>query len=208
MEQSSQSSGVGGAGRDIASSYGVSKEDIISNFIFGIALAVVISVLPVLIISKTKQSKIDSLQAQYQQEVTDQLATLKKEESDQALMVKQIEVLTTALSSKVKNSSMLDAFNKNTFKRSRWTSMSLDEGTITLSVSSDSFDDMAKTTAAYRGMSSVESVKLTDAALNEETGKVDFSLELDVDKKSYIEASAPKTSEGAGAATDEMVPVL
>lgn len=86
--------------------------------------------------------------------------------------------------------------------------MSLDEGTITLSVSSDSFDDMAKTTAAYRGMSSVESVKLTDAALNEETGKVDFSLELDVDKKSYIEASAPKTSEGAGAATDEMVPVL
>lgn len=212
MDSTPQSQGVSDASKDIASSYAVSKEDVVAYFIFGIALAAIVAIIPVLIIAKTKQSKIDSLATQYQQEVTDQLSSLKKEQADQALMVKQVSALSTALASRTKNSQILEAFGKNTFKKAKWTAMTLDSsGSVSLSLTADSFDDMAKTVAAYRNMPSVSSIKLTSAVKNEASNKVDFTVEVKVDTKQYAvkaKATTSPTAATSPTAVESMTPIL
>lgn len=210
MDSTPNTQGVTDASKDIASSYSVSKDDVVAYFIFGIALAAIIAIIPVLIISKTKQSKIASLDTQIQQEVTDQLKALEKEQGDQVVVAKQVNALSSALASRTKNSQILEAFAKSTLKKSKWSSMTLAGGAFSISLSADNFDDMAKAVAAYRKMDSVKSAKLTSAVKNEESGKVDFSLEFTVDTKPYIVKAKPAATTGTSAlqqATDA-TPVL
>lgn len=201
MDGAPQSQGVTDASKDIASSYSTSKEDVVAYFIFGIAFAAIIAIVPVLIISKTKESRIASLEQQYKQDVTDQLSALKKEQKDQVLMAKQIDALSVALDSRIKNSQLLEAFGKNTLKKTKWTALTLDNGALSLSLSADNFDDVAKTVSAYRNMESVKSVKLTSATNNESSDKIDFAINISVDMSQYIVKAKPVTQAPAQSTT-------
>lgn len=194
MDGAPQSQGVTDASKDIASSYSTSKEDVVAYFIFGIALAAIVAIVPILIISKTKESKIASLEEQYKQDVTDQLSALKKEQKDQVLMAKQIDALSAALDSRIKNSQLLEAFGKNTLKKTKWTALTLDDGSLSLSLTADNFDDVAKAVSAYRNMDSVKSVKLNSATNNEASGKIDFAVSVSVDMSQYTVKAKPMTA--------------
>lgn len=201
-----QSQGVTDASKDIASSYSTSREDVVAYFIFGIALAAIVSIVPVLVISKTKESKIASLEQQYKQEVTDQLESLKKEQKDQVLMARQIDALSVALQSRIKNSQLLEAFGRNTLKKTKWTALTLSDSSVSMSLVADNFDDVAKTVSAYRGMESVKSVRLTSAASNEESGKIDFAVDVTVDMSQYTtktKTEDPQPIQGAGGTSGE-----
>lgn len=206
MDQN-QREDVNGASKGIASSYGVSKDDIIAYFIIGISLAIVVSVIPVLVISKTKQSKIAALDTEYQDTVTTQLATLKKEQASQAAVAAQIDALTSVLASRMKNSALIEDLGKNTLKRAKWTAVTLNGDSVSLNMTVDNFEDMAKAVAAYRNVSSVSSVKLTSASSNEGSGKVDFAVELKVDLSAYKQI-VTTTSGADQTATEDITPVL
>lgn len=205
MDQEQQRHEVGDASKEIASSYQTSKEDIVAYFVLGVSIAAIVSILPILIISRTKQSKIASLDTQYQENVATQLVSLKQEKADQEAISKQISALTSALSSRTENSLFLAALSKNTFKRSKWTAMTMSDDTVSLSISADSYDDMAKTVSAYRAMDSVKSVKLTSAGRNDSSGKIDFSLELSFDKSLYV---IKQSSAAANPDDSAAVPIL
>lgn len=198
---------VSGASKGIASSYGVSKDDIVAYFIVGISLAIIVSIIPILIISKTKQSKIAALDTQYQDTVTTQLATLKKEQISQAAVSKQIDALTTALASRMKNSALIEDLSRNTLKKAKWTAMTLNGDSVSLNLTTDNFEDMAKSVAAYRGMDAVSSVKLSSANSNEASGKVDFAVELMVDLSAYKQTVV--ATDGADqTVTEDVTPIL
>lgn len=197
------------AKKEVSSSVLSTKDEIVAFFIFGIAIAAVVCVIPILAISRTKEAKIASLDQRYQQEVAAQIESLEKEQKDRASVISQIDALSSALSSRTKNSQIFEALNKYTFKKSKWTDFSLDGGQVSLTLVTDSFDDAARAVATFRQMDSVEKVKLTGSSADEETKKIESNIEISMDITSFLSGKSASltTQEGSdvGATSNNIV---
>ncbi|OQA52624.1 MAG: hypothetical protein BWY43_00413 [candidate division WS2 bacterium ADurb.Bin280] len=185
MEEDFQSKQVNEAKRQIASSVSTFGEEAVAYLIFGIAAAIIISIIPILVISRSKESRIASLEQRYQQEVTNQLQNLEKERKSREIALAQIDALSAALRSRVKFSSVFEGLSKYALKKSMWDDFAITENSITLTLITDSFDDTAKAVAAFRQMDSVQSVKLTGSNLNADSKKIESNLELLIDLNSF-----------------------
>lgn len=158
--------------------------------IFGLLLAVVVGTVIIFGLQKSKEAKISSLSGQIQSEVRDQLATLSKEQKEITTVLGQLDALSTALSSRVKQSLLFNDLKAHQLKKSRWSQVSIENKVVTITGSADDFGSVAKAVAALRGMKAVESIKLASANLNQDTQKVEYSLSITLNTKQYEYAPA------------------
>ena len=204
---------LGGVKKEIEQSAldGDNSENSATYFIFGVALAVICSIIPILILHKTKEATVFSLNQQIQEEVTTPLQTLTAEQKTQQNIVAEIEALTAALNSKVQNSKIIELLSSNQLKNSQWVSFSqVSEGKITISEVVSSFDDIPKVFAAYRKATGVENVTLSNADVGED-GKITFSANLTVDpglfKIAPVKATIESLQSNAGTTQGAAVPL-
>lgn len=172
------------------------SSDIFSYFVIGLFCAVIVLIIVVFGLQKSKQVKLASIDTAIASDVTEPLKSLEKEKQQSDIVAKQLEVLTTALSSRVKYSQLMSDLTANQYKKSKWTSFAFQSTAISLSGSADSFDDVAKTVAAFRVMKAVQDISLKSVSLNQDSKKVDFTLEITVNKTLYN--YLPKTQAATG----------
>jgi len=179
--------------RDIGDT-GNSTSDSFSYFIIGLFCAVLILVIIVFALERSKENKLASLEETYKVDVTEPLKTLEKEQKESDNAVKQLEILTLALSKRIKYSQLMADITSHQFKKSFWQSFTLRKEKISILGSADSYDDVAKSIAAFRSLKAVKDVSLKAANKDEDTGKFNFSAEITVDLSMYQYAGTTKAS--------------
>jgi len=194
VDEGFQNREINEAKKQIASSVSGIGEESVAYLIFGIAAAIIISIIPVLVISRSKEARIASLEQRYDQEVTTELKSLEKERKSRDIALAQIDALSAALRSRVKFSGVFENLSKYTLKKSMWDDFSISENKITMTVVTDSFDDTAKAVAAFRQMASVDSAKLTGSNLNADTEKIESNVELVIDLNDFTQTTASQAS--------------
>lgn len=156
-----------------------------SYFIIGLFFAVFILIIVIFGMEKAKTNKSASLEEVYQSDVTAPLESLSKEQSESDTAVRQLEVLTTALGGRIKYSQLMNDLTASQFKKSLWKSFTLRENTISIQGISDNFDDAARSVAAFRSMKAVKDVSLKAVNVDENTQKVDFTIQITFDSSLY-----------------------
>lgn len=189
---------------DIVESKRNEREQAASYAVMGLFFGVLIATLSLLFLDKQKQSTISTLDQQIQQEVTAPLASLAKDEQKVGTVTKQLTSLNNALSSRLKFATILDDLRKRAYGKSAWTALSYKDNEFSISGYTDNFEELNKAVTAVKSAPSVKETKLTNASINEETKKVEFSLTVIVDNALY-KANATKaaalTSATSGTAT-------
>lgn len=159
--------------------------DIFAYFVVGLFCAVLVLIIVVYGLERSKNNAIAALDESIKIEVTDPLSAMAKERKQNDDVIRQLATLTTALSGRVKYSQLMTDMSSGLYKKSMWTTFSLQDNVITISGVADSFDDAAKTVAAYRKLKTVKEIDLKSVNLNSEIGKVDFSYTITFDNKNY-----------------------
>lgn len=192
------------AQEDIVESKRNEREQAAAYAVMGLFFGVLIATLSLLFLDKQKQSTISSLDQQIQQEVTTPLASLAKDEQKVETVTKQLASLNSALSSRLKFATILDDLRKRAYGKSAWTALSYKDNEFAISGYTDNFEELNKAVVAVKSAPSVKETKLTNATINEETKKVEFSLTVIVDNALYkvnaTKAAALTTSATAGTA--------
>ncbi|MCX6809944.1 MAG: PilN domain-containing protein [Candidatus Berkelbacteria bacterium] len=190
---------------DITASPQKKSEEMTAFFIIGLAVAVVAGTVFVLANISSKKAKITSLDQQIASDVTAPLKTMEKESKQSDQVLAQIDALTLAVSKKVKYAQAIKDLRDNQYKNSQWTSFSFNNGKISISGNSDSFEGVSKSVVAIRQTKSVTDVKLISVNINAETQKVEFALEvtlnMDLYKTILPKASASPTTSVTPAAS-------
>jgi Tfp pilus assembly protein PilN len=150
----------------------------LSNFIIGLSLAVVIGAIFIFANMKAKDAQIESLNATIERDVTTPLASLTKESAQIDTVKQQLAVLTDSLKSKYEYSKFIEDLSAKQYKKSRWTSINIVAGSATITGEVDYFEDLAKAISALKTSAYVEDVNLTQASVNEDTGKIEFGVTM------------------------------
>lgn len=159
--------------------------DTFSYFVIGLFCAVIVLIILVLGLSRAKESKAAALDVSIEEEVTAPLKSLAKEKKTNDLVMSQLGVLSDAVSARIKYSQLMNDLSANQYKKSQWNSFTLQQDKISIQGAADSFEDAAKAVVAFRQMAAVSNVSLKAVNLNDESGKVDFTLDITYDNKSY-----------------------
>ena len=154
-------------------------------FIIGLSIATIAVSIFTFALSMSKDSQISSLDAQIEEQVTIPLNNLAKERKQVTAISGQLDILNTALSGRIKYALLVKDLATNTYKQSKWTGIDYTQDKIVLSGSADDFTSASKVVSAFEGFKSVESVNLTSVNIEEESGAVEYVLELEVNQTGY-----------------------
>jgi len=175
------------------------REETIAYFIVGIFIAVLIAVLFSIFFLKQKEAKLTSLDEEINQSVTQPLQSYGGTLIKVVTILAQLDALNAALNSRIKYSSILTDLANLEFKKSRWTSVALQkDDTMVISGSADSFEDVAKAVIALRSLKAATDTKLSSANVNAESGKIDFVVNLKINKTMYRNLVVKQTTTGIG----------
>jgi len=150
-------------------------------FIIGLSIATVLVSIFVFALSMSKSSQIQSLDAQINEQVTIPLKNLAKERKQVTAIASQLDVLNTALSSRVKYAQLIRDLATNTYKQSKWTGIDYSEEKIVLSGAADDFLSVSKVVSALENFKVIKSVNLTSVNIEEESKSIEYMIELEVD---------------------------
>jgi len=177
---------------DISDSAGSGRDEVLSYFIIGVFLGVIVLAISFLTIEKTRQYKISSLTKQIQQDVDVPMKSLAKEKIQNDEIVKQLSTLTSVLAGRVSYFKLFEDLRNGQFKKSLWTNFALQKDSITISAKADNYADVAKAVAAIRQVKAVTDVKLSSASLDKETNKISFTVNISYDPSLY--KASPRSS--------------
>lgn len=163
-------------------------------FIIGLSIATVLVSIFVFALSMSKSSQIQSLDAQINEQVTIPLKNLAKERKQVTAIASQLDVLNTALSSRVKYAQLIRDLATNTYKQSKWTGIDYSEEKIVLSGAADDFLSVSKVVSALENFKVIKSVNLTSVNIEEESKSIEYMIELEVDQTGYKFLSQKKSS--------------
>ena len=172
--------------------------DYFSYFVIGLFIAVFVSLIVVLGLEKAKANKLEALEKEINNEVTIPLNSLAKEKKQIDLVSKQLEVLSTALSGRIKYSQILDDLRNGQYKQSLWTSFTIQQDKISIQGSASDFESVGKTVAAFRQIKSVKDVSLKSVTVNNETNAVDFSVTIQFNPSLYKYLPQTQASSSSG----------
>ena len=136
-------------------------------------------------VERTHRSKIASLKKQIETEVVAPLKSLEAEESQNELIVRQLDALEVALRGEVQYSNLIGDIKNNLYKRCLWTSFDLQENKIVISGQVDDFSEIAKASSSLANVEAIKDVKLTSANFDSGSEKVVLSLSVLYDGSSY-----------------------
>lgn len=154
-------------------------------FIVGLSVATVLVSIFVLALSLSRNAQITSLEAQIEKQVTVPLNNLKEETKRVTDISVQLDVLNTALSSRVRYPLIVKDLASHTYKESRWNSIDYEEGMVVLSGVADDFIGVSKVVSALEDFGSVKVVDLTSVNIDSQAGAIDYSIEFEVDETAY-----------------------
>jgi hypothetical protein len=168
-------------------------------FMIGLALATVVVSIFVFALTMSKRSQITSLGAQIEEEVTVPLNNLAKERKQVVAVTGQLDILNTALSSRIKHGQTIKDLALNTHKQTRWSSLDYgEEGQIVLTGVADDFANVSKVVSAFENFKTVKSVDLSSVSVDESSGSVQYILDITLDESGYKILNQKKTSTKAG----------
>lgn len=170
------------------------SDEAVSYFIIGLSLAVIASIIFLLTYTSSKKSQIETYDEQIKNEVTTPLKTLEKEEGELSNISSQIDLLAASLSKRTKYSAILSDLAANQYKKSRWTGFNIKDGNLIIKGQADNFIDVAKSITAMKRLNSIKSIKLTNVNLDQDSKKIDFTVEAKADLKSYAFLPAKQSS--------------
>jgi len=156
-----------------------------SYFLIGLFFAVLIIIIVIFGMEKLKTNKLASLEEVYKSDVTAPLESMSKEKAESDIAVKQLEVLTMALGGRIKYSQLMNDMTASQYKKSLWSAFTLRKDTISIQATADSFDDAARSVAAFRSMEAVKDASLKAVNVDENTKKVNFTIQITFDSSSY-----------------------
>ena len=175
------------------------KETSVAFVLIGLAIAVVVAVVVLFAFNSSKNNQLSALDQQIQNDVTVPLKNLAGEKKQTDSILDQISVLTTVLNKKLTLSQMLIDLSNNQYKLSRWSSLSYSQDKVTITAVADNFEDVLKTYNALKATKSVKSAKLVSTNINENTKKIEFTMEFSVNTDLY--KVVPKTAATATTTT-------
>lgn len=178
-----------------------SEASLLTYFLIGLSSAVIITSIYLLAAYKTKQMKVATLDQQIEEEVTVPLKNLSSDKKQSDVVLKQLETLTTALSSKVRYSKMMGDLTAKQYKKSRWATFTYQGGTISISGQADNYADAAKAVMAMRLPKAVQDVKISSATGDDKDKKINFSVSLKINPDLYRAAALEAKSTATGTAT-------
>ena len=168
-------------------------------FMIGLALATVVVSIFVFALTMSKRSQITSLGAQIEEEVTVPLNNLAKERKQVVAVTGQLDILNTALSSRIKHGQTIKDLALNTHKQTRWSSLDYgEEGQVVLTGVADDFANVSKVVSAFENFKTVKSVDLSSVSIDESSGSVQYILDITLDESGYKILNQKKTSIKAG----------
>lgn len=170
---------------DISESVESGRDEVLSYFVIGVFIGVVVLSISFLAIEKARKYKISSLSRQIQQEVDVPMQSLAKEKVLNDEVVKQLDVLTSVLTGRVKYSKLFDDLKSKQLKKSLWTNFTLQKDNIVITAKADNYADVAKSIAAIRQVKAVKDVKLSSATYDKESNKVNFTANISYDASLY-----------------------
>jgi Tfp pilus assembly protein PilN len=186
---------------DISESSGSGRDEVLSYFIIGVFVGVVVLAVSFLTIEKTRQSKISSLSQQMQQEVDVPMQSLATEKVQNDEIIKQLSTLTSVLAGRVDYSKLFDDLRGGQYKKSLWTNFALQKDSITITAKADNYADVAKAVAALRQLKAVKDVSLSSASLDKESGKINFTVNISYNPSLYKASARASTSPTSLSAT-------
>jgi len=163
-------------------------------FIIGLSIATILVSIFSFALSMSKDSQITSLDTQINEQVTVPLANLAKERKQVTAISGQLDVLNTALTSRIKYGQMIKDLATNTYKQSQWTGIDYSDEKIILSGTSDDFLGASKAVSALEKFKAVKSVNLTSVNIEKESKLIEYVVEIEVDQTGYQYLSQKKTS--------------
>jgi len=170
---------------DITGSVEESKEDVLSYFIIGVFVSIIVLSVVFVGLQKARQNKLATLDTQISQDVTAPLKAMEKEKVQNDIVMKQLSALSSSLSLREKNSALLGDLKNNLYKKTYWDNFSVQKDSIVVSGKVDSFQDVAKVTAGLRNVKSISDVKLNSAVLDKDSSKVNYSINITYDITAY-----------------------
>lgn len=170
------------------------NQDKATYFIIGLSIATVLVSIFVFALSMSKSSQIKSLDVQINEQVTIPLKNLAKERKQVTAVSSQLDVLNTALSSRIKYAQLVKDLATNTYKQSKWTGIDYSEEKIVISGASDDFLSASKVVSALENFKVVKSVNLTSVNIEEESKMIEYVIELEIDQTGYKFLSQKKSS--------------
>jgi len=182
---------------DISGSVDESREDVLSYFIIGVFVSIIVLSVVFVGLQKTRQNKLATLDTQISQEVTAPLKAMEKEKLQNDTVLKQLSALSSSLSVREKYSVLLGDIKSNLYKKTYWDNFSVQKDSIVVSGKVDGFQDVAKVTAGLRNIKSVTDIKLNSAILDKDSGKVNYSINIVYDSAAYqAAAKSPSATSG------------
>ncbi len=169
-----------------------------SYFLVGLFFAVFIIIIVIFGMEKLKTNKLASLEEVYKSDVTAPLEAMSKEQAESDTAVKQLEVLTMALGGRIKYSQLMNDMTAGQYKKSLWSAFTLRKDTISIQATADTFDDAARSVAAFRSLEAVEDASLKAVKVDENTKKVNFTIQITFDPSlyKYLPQTVPSATPG------------
>jgi Tfp pilus assembly protein PilN len=169
---------------EIQEDEGKDNEVRLSYFVIGIFAGILLVLIFSMAWQKSKQYKIDSLN-QKVADLNNQLKSLEGQEDQSDTLLQQIDIFTSALSGRVKQSQFLGDLRSYQYKKSRWTGLNFSKNTVVINAQVDNFDDMAKAVVAMRSLKAAKDVEVTAVNINQESKKVEFIMTITLDTVLY-----------------------
>lgn len=179
---------------DISSATEDGEEGKSFYFIIGLTLATVIVSIFTFAMVMSKQSQVTLLEAQIEEEVTVPLRSLTKEREQVAAITNQLEVLNTALSSRIKYGQIVKDLALNTYKQTRWSGLDYSDDQIVLTGVADNFAEISKTVSGFENLRVAKMVDLSSVSIDETSGFVQYTINLKLDESGYKVLNQNKTS--------------
>jgi Tfp pilus assembly protein PilO len=168
-------------------------------FMIGLALATILVSIFTFALTMSKQSQITSLETQIEEEVTIPLNNLAKERKQVTAITGQLDVLSTALSSRIKYGQIVKDLASNTYKQTRWSSLDYgEEGQVVLTGVADDFSNTSKAVSAFENFKITKIVDLSSVSIDESSGSVQYTFNMELDESGYKILSKNKASVEAG----------
>ena len=169
--------------RESVEEAGQSPEDSAYYFVIGLCVAIFAGLILITANVKYKTNQLDM----YGQKIKEEIAK-DSDQSNKDLQVddlnNQIASLQLALSKRIDFGKFFKDLSQNQYKRSKWSSISLNSEKVSISMEADNFEDMSKSVKAFENMPSLRHVSLSNVNVNS-GNSVSYTLDLIVDYSAY-----------------------
>lgn len=178
-----------------------SEQEKAAYFIFGLTIAVVLTSIFTMIMVVSKSSQINSLDSQINEQVTIPLNNLAKERKQVTSISSQLDVLKTALSSRINYQKILSVLAKNTYSKTKWVGFDYSDDKIVLTGLADDFAGVSKSVSAIKAASGVESAELTSVNINKENQSIEYAIAIKFNPVGFGMSGTGSVNKGANATT-------